>query len=97
VQVRDVTTMCCVTALRPVTRNFIFLDGAVTRGMEAPVAAERAFTCGTGKYYVTECCGTFIVQKQGWFGRSFVGYARDVAEAIARIESDAQCWTVRAA
>lgn len=84
-------------ALRPVTRNFIFLDGAVTRGMEAPVAAERAFTCGTGKYYVTECCGTFIVQKQGWFGRSFVGYARDVAEAIARIESDAQCWTVRAA
>ena len=68
-----------------------------TRGMEALVAAERAFTCGTGKYYVTECCGTFIVQKQGWFGRSFVGYARDVAEAIARIESDAHCWTVRAA
>lgn len=65
--------------------------------MEVPVAAQHAFTCGTGKYYVTECHGHFIVQKQGWFGRSFVSYARDLAEAIARIESDAHCWTVRAA
>jgi hypothetical protein len=65
--------------------------------MEIPVAAQHAFTCGTGKYYVTERHGYFIVQKQGWFGRSFVSYARDLAEAIARIESDAHCWTVRAA
>jgi hypothetical protein len=65
--------------------------------MEVPVAAQHAFTCGAGKYYVTECHGYFIVQKQGWFGRSFVSYARDLAEAITRIESDAHCWTVRAA
>jgi hypothetical protein len=63
--------------------------------MESPVATERAFACGNGTYYVAECCGTFIVQKQGWFGRSFVAYAR--AEAIGRIEADAHCWMVRAA
>lgn len=61
------------------------------------MATERAFTCGTGKYYVTECNGTFVVQKQGWFGRTFVGYGHDLAEAILRIETDAHCWTVRAA
>lgn len=65
--------------------------------MEVPVAAERAFTCGTGKYFVTECSGYFIVQKQGWFGRSFVSYARDLAEAIACIEANAHCWTIHAA
>ena len=65
--------------------------------MEVPVAAQRTFTCGTGKYYVTECHGYFIVQKQGWLGRAFVSYAHDLTEAIARIESDAHCWTVRAA
>lgn len=61
------------------------------------MAAERAFTCGTGKYFVTECCGYFIVQKQDWFGRSFISYAHDLAEAITRIEADAHCWTIRAA
>lgn len=61
------------------------------------MAAEHVFTCGTGKYYVTDRGGTLIVQKQGWFGRSFVCYARDLAEAIARIESDAHCWVIRAA
>lgn len=61
------------------------------------MAAERAFTCGSGKYFVTECCGYFIVQKQSWFGRSFVSYARDLTEAIARIETDAHCWTIRTA
>lgn len=61
------------------------------------MAAERAFTCGTGKYFVTECRGTFIVQKQNLFGKSFVAYAHDLAEAIARIETDAHCWTVRTA
>jgi hypothetical protein len=65
--------------------------------MEAPVPAERAFTCGTGKYFVTERSGTFIVQKQDWSGKSFVAYARDLAEAIALIEADAHCWTVRPA
>lgn len=61
------------------------------------MAAEHAFTCGTSTYFVTECCSYFVVQKQSWFGRSFVSYARDLAEAIARIETDAHCWTIRAA
>lgn len=61
------------------------------------MAAERAFSCGAGKYYVTERSGTLIVQKQGWFARSFVCYASDLAEAITRIEADAHCWVIRAA
>lgn len=64
---------------------------------EAPMVSERAFTCGNKKYYVVECCGTFIVQRQDWFDRAFVTYARDLAEAIARIEADAHCWQISAA
>lgn len=58
---------------------------------------ERTFSCGNSKYYVVECCGTYIVQRQGWLGRTFVTYARSLAEAIARIETDARCWQIRAA
>lgn len=61
------------------------------------MATERAFTCGDGRYYVTESHGTFIVHKQGWFGRSYVCYAHDLGEAITRIEADAHCWIIRAA
>jgi hypothetical protein len=64
---------------------------------EAPVAAERAFTCGSSKYYAVEQHGYLIVQRQDWLGRTFIGYARDLADAIARIESDAKCWQIRAA
>ena len=61
------------------------------------MASERTFSCGNNKYYVVESYGQFIVQRQDWFGRAFVGYASDLAEAIARIEADAQCWQVRSA
>jgi len=61
------------------------------------VASERTFICGNGKYYVVEQHGHLIVQRQGWFGRRFVGYAADLAQAIARIETDARCWQIRAA
>ncbi len=71
--------------------------GARRRRTEAPVAAERTFTCGNSRYYVVACNGHFIVQRQDWLGRSFVTYARDLAEAIARIEADAQCWQIKAA
>jgi hypothetical protein len=60
-------------------------------------AAERAFICGNNKYYVAEDHGTFIVQRQDWFGRTFITYARNLAEAITRIETDAHCWQIRAA
>lgn len=61
------------------------------------MASERAFSCGNNKYYVVEDHGTFIVQRQSWFGRTFVTYARNLAEAIVRIETDAHCWKIRAA
>jgi hypothetical protein len=61
------------------------------------VASERAFRCGNSKYYVVACNGHFIVQRQDWLGRTFISYAGDLAEAIARIEADARCWDVQAA
>ena len=61
------------------------------------MAEERAFSCGSGKYYVTERSGYFIVQKQEWVGKSFVAYAHDLGEAVACIERDAGCWSIRAA
>ncbi len=65
--------------------------------MEASVPAERAFTCGNGKYYVLEQHGYLIVQRQDWLGRTFIDHARNLAEAIARIEADAHCWQIQAA
>jgi len=65
--------------------------------MASQAAAERIFICGNGRYYVTDRHGTLIVQRQAWLGRTFVGYAGGLAEAIARIEADARCWQIRAA
>jgi hypothetical protein len=59
--------------------------------------AERAFSCGNNKYYVVECHGYFIVQRQDWLGRTFITYASTLAEAVVRIEADAHCWRIRAA
>lgn len=61
------------------------------------MSSERAFSCGNNTYYATECHGRLIVQRQDWLGRTFVGYACDIGEAIARIEADARCWQIRAA
>jgi hypothetical protein len=72
------------------------VDGLV-QSMETSVAAERAFTCGNGKYYVVEQSGYLIVQRQDWLGRTFINYARNLAEAIACIEADAHCWQIQAA
>ena len=58
---------------------------------------ERAFGCGTSKYYVVDRHSRLVVYRQGWLGRSFVSYARDLAEAIALIETDAGCYQIRAA
>lgn len=64
---------------------------------ETSVASERAFTCGNAKYYVVEQNGYLIVQRQDWLGRTFIGYAADVTEAIRRIEGDARCWEIQVA
>jgi hypothetical protein len=41
--------------------------------------------------------GYLIVQRQDWLGRTFINYARNLAEAIACIEADAHCWQIQAA
>jgi hypothetical protein len=85
--------------LPPDERQIIYEARAKRAGAlkEASVVAERAFTCGKAKYYVVEQHGHLIVQRQDWLGRTFIGYAADVAEAIRRIEGDAHCWEVQAA
>lgn len=64
---------------------------------EAPMASERAFSCGNNTYYVVESYDRFKVQRQGWLGRIFLGYVVNLAEAIALIEADAKCWRIRLA
>jgi hypothetical protein len=61
------------------------------------VAWQRTFTCGSSKYYVVEQHGYLIVQRQDWFDRTFIGFARNLAEAIVRIEADSRCWQIQAA
>ena len=61
------------------------------------MASERAYTCGNNLYYVVEGYGRLIVQRQGWFVRTFIGYARDFAEATALIRADARSSRLRAA
>lgn len=58
---------------------------------------ERAFSCGNSKYYVTEHDGCFIVHRQDWLARTFIGYAHDLAEATALIIRDAKSSRIRAA
>ena len=54
------------------------------------MAWEWTYTCGNNLYYVTERCGRLVVQRQDWLGRTFVSYARDLAEATPLIKSDAR-------
>jgi hypothetical protein len=61
------------------------------------MASEYTFSCGNSKYYVAERDGYLIVQRQDWLGRTFISYARDVAQAIAVIEADAGSTRIRAA
>ncbi len=61
------------------------------------MASERAFSCGNSTYYVVEGYGRHTVRRQDWVGRTFISYARDLAEAIALIEADAKSYRIRAA
>jgi hypothetical protein len=58
---------------------------------------ERTYTCGNSKYYVVECHGYFVVKRQDWFHRTFIGYAHDLAEAVTLIELDARSSWIKAA
>jgi hypothetical protein len=57
---------------------------------------ERAFSCGNNKYYVTEHNGYLVVQRQDWLKRAFLGYARDIAAALALITHDARSSEIKA-
>jgi hypothetical protein len=57
--------------------------------------SERAFSCGNSKYYVIECSGCFIVRRQDWLTRTFIGYAHDIAEALTLIRQNAGSSTIR--
>ena len=59
--------------------------------------SEQAFTCGNSKYYVTRRDGFFIVRRQDWMARIFIGYGHDLAEAMMLIRYDARSSRIRAA
>ena len=59
--------------------------------------SEQAFTCGNSKYYVTRRDGFFIVRRQDWMARTFIGYGHDLAEAMMLIRYDARSSRIRAA
>jgi hypothetical protein len=64
-------------------------------GQDAQRESERAFSCGNSKYYVVERGGCFIVRRQDWLTRTFIGYAHDIAEALTLIRQNAGSVTIR--
>jgi hypothetical protein len=67
----------------------------MTEGSDA--GHQQIFNCGDSKYYVSEQNSFLVVQRQDWIERTFVGYARDIAEAISLIRRDAGSGQIRAA
>ena len=57
----------------------------------------QTFRCGNSKYYVTERNGCFVVRRQDWIETTFVGYAGDIAQAMALIRRDARSGRIRVA
>jgi hypothetical protein len=57
----------------------------------------QTFRCGNSKYYVIKRDGCFIVRKQDWIETTFIGYARDLAEAMAFIRRDSRSSRIVAA
>jgi hypothetical protein len=54
-----------------------------------PLAKERAYASGGNKYYVVERYGKLAVEKTSWWpGRTSVGSAHDLDEALALIKAD---------
>jgi hypothetical protein len=51
---------------------------------------QQTFSSGNSKYYVTVQNGCLVVQRQDWIERTFIGFARDMAEARALIRHDAK-------
>jgi hypothetical protein len=58
---------------------------------------QQTFRCGNSKYYVIGQNGCFIVRRQDWIERTFIGYASDIAEAMTLISKDSRSSLIRAA
>jgi hypothetical protein len=58
---------------------------------------KQIFRCGNSKYYVSEQNGYFVVRRQDWIERTFIGYAQGIAEAMSIIKRDAGSNQIRAA
>ena len=56
----------------------------------------QTFRCGNKSYHVIGSSGYFIIRRLDWIERIFIGYARDVAEAMALIRRDARSGQIRA-
>lgn len=61
------------------------------------MASEHAFKCGNSKYYVINYFGYLMVQRQDWFARSFIGFARDIPAAMTLIHRHAKSGRILAA
>ncbi len=59
--------------------------------------SEHAFSCDNNRYYIVAYFGYFIVQRQDWFERTFVGFVRDIAAAMTLIHKDAKSGRILAA
>jgi len=59
--------------------------------------SKKILRCGNNKYYVIGQDSHFIVRRQDWIEETFIGYAHDMAEAIALIRNDARSVQIRAA
>jgi hypothetical protein len=58
---------------------------------------QQIFNCRDSKYYVSKQNSFLVVQRQDWIERIFIGYARDIAEAMSLIRRDAGSGQIRAA
>jgi hypothetical protein len=58
---------------------------------------ERAFRSGNKKYYVVISEGFYVVRRQDWLSKTFIGYANNLAEAMELIKQDAKSSAIRAA
>ena len=59
--------------------------------------SKQIFRCGNYKYYVIGQNACFVVRRQDWMEETFIGYARDIAEAMVLIRHDARSVEIRAA
>lgn len=69
----------------------------LTQHQDAAIVCKQTFRCGNNKYYAIEQNGCFIVRRQDWIEQTFIGYARDIAEAMTLVRRDARSVEIRAA